>query len=403
MENSNKKITIPYNQPTITPEDTEAVSAIIQQNTYLTTGPKIQEFEKEVCRQLNFEYAVAVSSGTAALHCAVHCLPIIPNISQVIVPAITFAATSNAVLYEKAIPVFCDVEPDTLNISPDLAEKLITPNTVAIISVDYAGNLANNKRLREICDKHNIYLINDAAHSFGAPDVGKYAHATTFSFHAVKNITTGEGGMITTNLPHFAQKMLQFRNHGIDTTHHNRHQNLHYYDMTHLGFNYRITDFQCALGLQQLKSLPKWLNLRRNQANYYTTQFQKYNLLNYLTPLSFCQNQNHLLPITTQNHTYHLYVIVLKPILNSTSTTTKQIRDDLYTTFKNNNINVNVHYKPVYLHTYYSQLGYQKGLAPIAEQLYDQILSLPIYPNLTTNDQDRVIQIIYDFFTSSEN
>ncbi|MEX0597838.1 MAG: DegT/DnrJ/EryC1/StrS family aminotransferase, partial [Candidatus Paceibacterota bacterium] len=251
---------IQYGRQTIDDSDIEAVSNVLRENTFLTTGPKVAEFEQAVCHMIGATYAFAVNSGTAALHLATRAIRLMPG-DQVIVPAITFAATANCVLYEGATPVFCDVDPHTLNLDISKVVGLITPSTKAIIMVDYAGQPADYHELRKICDEYNLVLIEDAAHSIGhqvsgsicphAPYIGSFADITTFSFHPVKNMTTGEGGMTVTNSPLYASRMKTFRTHGISTEYGER--KLHGYDIIELGYNYRITDFQCALGLNQLR------------------------------------------------------------------------------------------------------------------------------------------------------
>ncbi|MCP4566239.1 MAG: aminotransferase class I/II-fold pyridoxal phosphate-dependent enzyme, partial [FCB group bacterium] len=247
---------IPYGRQSIDEEDIQSVVEVLRSD-WLTTGPKVDAFEHALADYVGAEYGVAVSSGTAALHCAMYALGIGPG-DEVILPPMTFAATANCVVFLGGTPVFADVQPDTLLIDPVAVEKKITKRTRAIIAVDYAGQPCDYDSLRDIANSHGLSLIADGCHALGAVykghRVGSLADMTVFSFHPVKHITTGEGGMITTNDPKFAGRMRRFRNHGIDTDFRQREQQgSWYYEMVDLGYNYRITDMQCALGLSQLK------------------------------------------------------------------------------------------------------------------------------------------------------
>lgn len=380
---------IQYGRQTIDDSDIEAVSNVLKENKFLTTGPKVAEFEQAVCNMIKVKYAFAVNSGTAALHLATRAIRLSPG-DEVIVPAITFAATANCVLYENATPVFCDVDPGTLNIDPAKVIQLITPRTRAIIMVDYAGQPADYHELRRICDQHNLVLIEDAAHSIGhrvassvcphAPFIGSFADITTFSFHPVKNMTTGEGGMTVTNNPEYAARMKTFRTHGISTEYNDR--KLHGYDIVELGYNYRITDFQCALGLNQLARVQDWIKRRQEITLQYDQTFAQSGISDLLIPLT---NQF--------SSCHHIYVILLNLGYLDCD------RDTIFAELKEQGIGVNVHYKPVYLMTYYQNhpgLVTNVGLCPAAEAAYDRMITIPLYPTMTQEQIDRVRTTVKD-------
>lgn len=382
--NRKKKTTyLPYGRQCIEKDDIEQVVDVMRSG-WLTTGPKVEAFERQIADFCGVDYSVAVNSGTAALHCAMNAVGITAG-DEVVVPPITFAATANAVVYQGGVPVFADVLENTLLIDPDKVEQKITPKTKAIAAVDYAGQMCDYDRLREIADKHNIFLISDACHSIGAEYkgalAGQCADLTVFSFHPVKHITTGEGGVVVTNDEPLAEKMKRFRNHGINTDLHLRNEKESWvYEIEELGYNYRITDLQCALGISQLKKLPAWLQRRRKIAEKYNAFFKDIPGIAPLAKDTFCE------------HAYHLYVIRLK------SGKFKNKRYEVFKKFRGNNIGVNVHYIPVYFHPFYKdQFGMQKGLCPVAEKAYEQILSLPVFPGMTDNDLERVCEIIKNF------
>ena len=267
---------LPYGRQWIDADDLEAVAAVLQSD-WLTTGPAVEAFEKSVASFVSATYGIAVSSGTAALHTAMYALGVRPG-DEVIVPSMTFAATANAAIYLGGVPVFADVDPGTLLLDPADAKGKITPRTKLIIAVDYAGQPCDYAALRAIAQSHGIGLLSDSCHALGAKDreqpVGSLADLTVFSFHPVKHITTGEGGMITTNDEQMAARMRTFRNHGITTDQRQRtEQASWFYEMVDLGFNYRISDLQCALGTSQLRKLPSWLARRRQIAHRYDSAF----------------------------------------------------------------------------------------------------------------------------------
>ena len=367
---------LPYGRHSVSEADIEAVVEVLKSD-WLTTGPTVERFEHALADFAGARHAVAVSSGTAALHAAMFALGIGPG-DEVIVPPMTFAATANAVLYMGGVPVFADVEETTLLIDPALIEARITPRTKAIIAVDYAGQPCDYKALRVIADRHGLALVADACHSLGAEDqagpCGSLADLTAFSFHPVKPVTTAEGGMVTTDHLHYAQRMQRFRNHGITTDHRQRTETgAWFYEMIDLGFNYRLSDLQCALGLSQLKKLPEWLKSRRKIAERYDKDLRQ---LKGIEPLKV---RNGVV------HGYHLYVVRIS----------EERRDPVFTALRNQGIGVNVHYVPVYLHPYYRDtLGFVGGLCPVAEAAYPQILSLPVFPAMTDDDVERVVEAL---------
>ncbi len=271
-----KRNFIPYGKQFVDKADIMAVVEVLR-GDWLTTGPMVETFEREISEYVGVKHAIAVSSGTAALHTAMFAAGIEPG-DEVIVPPITFAATANAVVYMGGIPLFADVQPDTLLIDPELVESKITPHTRAIIAVDYAGHPADYDELRRIADEYGLLLISDACHSLGAEYKGKkcgcLADITVFSFHPVKHITAGEGGMAVTNDDKLAERARRFRNHGIDSDFHKRaSQGSWYYEMVDLGYNYRLTDIQCALGRSQLHKLDSFIANRRMIAKIYNREF----------------------------------------------------------------------------------------------------------------------------------
>jgi perosamine synthetase len=367
---------IPYGHQCIEEDDIQAVAEVLRSD-WITTGPAVGAFEKSVAGFVGAAYGVAVSSGTAALHTAMYAIGVGPG-DEVIVPTMTFAATANAVVFQGATPVFCDVDAETLLIAPDLVEAKVSPATKAIIAVDYAGQPCDYDALREIADRNNLVLIADACHSLGAAyrgrKVGTLADLTVFSFHPVKHITTGEGGMVVTDNAEYCRRMAIFRNHGISADHRQRaERGSWFYEMVDLGYNYRITDFQCALGMSQLKKLPAWIKRRQEIASRYDKAFSN---LEPVEPLAVASNVSHV---------YHLYVIKL---LNME-------RDKIFNSLREMGIGVNVHYIPVHLHPFYRErFGTREGMCPVAETVYEQILSLPMFPALTNEDVDTVISAV---------
>lgn len=371
---------IPYGRQCIDDDDIQAVVDVLKSD-WLTTGPCVESFEKAFTQQVGAKYAVAVSSGTAALHAAMFALDIKQG-DEVIVPAMTFAASANCVVFQGGIPVFADVELDTLLIDPIDVERKITKNTKAVIAVDYAGQPCDYDALRKITDRHGIALVDDACHALGASykndPVGSIADLSAFSFHPVKHITTGEGGMITTNDADLAQRMRTFRNHGITTDHRQRESlGSWFYEMVDLGFNYRLTDFQCAMGISQLKKLPEWVRRRQAIAGLYDEAF---NSLDSVWPLKLKKDVT---------HAYHLYVVRLK-------SSTKTIdRSTVFSILRNIGIGVNVHYIPVHLHPFYRKRFHtEPRMCPAAEKAYEQIISLPMFPGMRDSDVTVVVDTV---------
>ena len=381
---------IPYGRQSIDEDDIKAVVEVLHSD-WLTTGPKVAEFEQAVADYVGAKYAVAVSSGTAALHAAMYAIGIGSG-DEVIVPPITFAATANCVVFQGGTPVFADVDPDTLLLDPEQVEAKITLNTKAIIAVDYAGQPCDYDSLRKIADKNNLVLVADACHALGAEykgqKTGSLADLNIFSFHPVKHITTGEGGMITTDDEALANRMRLFRNHGItrdpkcfsSLTSDLRPPTSDFswfYEMVDLGYNYRMTDFQCALGISQLQKLPKFLERRREIAACYDEAF---------TSLS---GINSLVVRLDVLHAYHLYVVKIDfKILGIDRTA-------VFTSLREKGIAANVHYIPVYLHPFYrGKFHTGLGLCLVAEAAYEQIISLPMFPGMTDGDVGKVITIL---------
>lgn len=371
---------LPYGRQWIDEDDIQAVTAVLRSD-WLTTGPAVDAFENDIATFTGARHAVAVSSGTAALHAAMHALKIGPG-DEVIVPPITFAATANAVVFRGATPVFADVDSGTLCINSACVAERVTPRTRAVIAVDYAGQPCDYETLRGITNRHGLALVADACHALGAEyrsrRVGTLADLTVFSFHPVKHITTGEGGMIMTNDAELANRMRVFRNHGITTDHRQRSESgSWFYEMVDLGYNYRISDFQCALGSAQLRKLTERLEQRRRIAVQYARCFAGEERI---TPLNLRSDAT---------HAWHLYVVRLGRDGNPVD------RTRTFQRMREAGIGVNVHYIPVHLHPYYRQtLGTGPGLCPEAESAYEQILSLPMFPQLSDIDVDFVSETL---------
>lgn len=368
---------LPYGRQHISEADIQAVVEVLQSD-WLTTGPNVSAFEAQICEVTGAEYAVAVNSGTAALHACMSAIGIAPG-DEVIVTPLTFAASANCVIYQGGTPVFADIDPQTLCLDPTQVEQHITERTKAIVAVDYAGQAANYAALREIAATHGLVIIADACHAIGGAyqgeTVGTLADLSTFSFHPVKHVTTGEGGAITTDNAAWAEHMRHFRNHGITTDHHQREQmGSWFYEMQTLGYNYRITDFQCALGSSQLAQLSDFVERRRTLAAQYDS--------------AFAAMPEITIPTVRDGitHAYHLYPVLLD--LEDLTVDRRQVFEAL----RAEGIGVNVHYIPVYWHPYYQQRGYERGLCPIAEDVYERLLSLPLFPTMSSADLEDVLE-----------
>lgn len=365
---------IPYGRQFIDDEDIAAVVEVLQSG-WLTTGPKVGEFEAELAQKVGSKYVVAFNSGTAALHGAYFTTGLGPG-DEIITSPITFAATANAALYMGAKPVFVDILPDTNNIDPDQIKKAVSEKTRLIAPVDFTGHPCDLDEIKRIADKEGLIVVEDAAHALGAEyqgkPVGSMGDMVIFSFHPVKHITTGEGGAVATNDYKFYKKLCSFRSHGIvrDLEDMFKNHGPWYYEMNCLGYNYRLTDIQCALGISQLKKLDSFVKRRRQIASMYD------DLLSGLDCLELPQVREYV------NPAWHLYVIRLKGQYPS--------REIFFQRLHSRGIGVQVHYIPVYWHPYYRKLGYPKGLCPVAEDFYSKAISIPIFPAMTDSDVKRV-------------
>ena len=395
---------IPYGRQTIDDDDIAAVVDVLKSD-WLTTGPKVEEFEEAVAGFVGAKYAVAVSSGTAALHAAMFAIGIGPG-DEVIVPPMTFAATANCIVYQGGTPLFADIDEGTLLIDPKQVGQKVAKRTKAVIAVDYAGQPCDYDALRSMTDRHGLALIADGCHALGAKykgaPVGSVADMTCFSFHPVKHITTGEGGMVTTDNAEYAARMRMFRNHGIagrrseggdqrsdgfDSDFRPSGDQTWFYEMTDLGYNYRITDIQCALGLSQLKKLPEWLAGRRQIAGRYDKAFAN---LDGVSPLSL-RPDFRLPPSALSSHAYHLYVVRIDFDRLGKS------REQVMVALKSRGVGSQVHYIPIHLHPFYqSSIGARSGLCPVAEAAYSELLSLPMFPSMGDDGTGRVIAAVQE-------
>ncbi|KGR86906.1 UDP-4-amino-4,6-dideoxy-N-acetyl-beta-L-altrosamine transaminase [Lysinibacillus boronitolerans] len=355
-----------YGRQSIDEEDIQMVIETLR-SPFLTQGPKIKEFEQAIANYVGAQYAVAFCNGTAALHAACYAAGIGEG-DEVITSPITFAASANCVRYMGGTVVFADIDARTYNIDPTEIRKKISSKTKAIIPVDFTGQPADLDAINAIAREHNIVVIEDGAHSLGAEYKGKkvgiQADMTMFSFHPVKPITTAEGGIIVTNNKEYYKKLQLFRSHGIEQTEYSSEQGGWYYEMTDLGYNYRMTDLQAALGLSQLTKIDTFIQRRREIADFYTEAFQDENRI--VIPQQLHET----------NSGWHLYMIQLE----------KELRKKIFGKMRSMNIGVHVHYIPVYWHPYYQKLGYERGLCPIAENWYEKALTLPIHPQMTIED-----------------
>lgn len=377
---------IPYGRQSIDEEDIQAVVDVLRSD-YLTTGPKVTEFEQAVAAYVGAKYAVAMSNGTAALHMA--CLAAgIGTGDEVITTPITFAASANCALYCGAKPVFADIKPDTYNIDPEDIERKITDKTKAIIAVHYTGQPCEMDAIHEIAKKHNLIVIEDGAQvisgEYKGRKVGALSDMTTFSFHPVKPITTGEGGMVTTNDEKLYERLKLFHTHGITREEAllENNEGPWYYEQLELGFNYRITDIQCALGLSQLKKLDAYVSHRRALAKRYDEAFAKA-----ITDCQLLDEKGEPLLITPYQHpdclsSYHLYMIQVPA----------DRRQEIFVALRQAGIGVNVHYIPVYKLPYYQRHGYEKVCCPNAEAFYNRAITLPLYADMTFEQVDYVVE-----------
>jgi perosamine synthetase len=371
---------LPYGRQSIEEDDIQAVVDVLRSD-WLTTGPKVAEFEEAFAAQVGAKYAVSFSSGTAALHGAAFAAGLKAGDEAITTP-MTFVATANCVLYQGATPVFADVSADTLNVDPEKVAAQITPRTRAIIPVAYAGHPADLDAIIELAARHGLVVIEDACHALGAEyrgrRTGSIADLTVFSFHPVKHLSTGEGGMVTTDRADCAEALRRFRNHGISSDPRQRQTEGQWrYEMVLLGFNHRLTDIACALGLSQLKKLGANLSRRRKVAARYSTAFSG---LAGVTPPAVRADVN---------PAWHLYPISLN--LGKLTAGRAQVFRGL----RAENIGVNVHYIPVHRHPYYrDRFGYRGGEYPIAEDAYERLISLPMFHGMSDQDVENVIAAV---------
>ncbi len=365
---------IPYSTQDINEADVRAVVRSLVSG-WLTQGPAVEKFEKDVAKKVGAKYAVAFNSGTAALHAAYFAAGVRKG-DEVIVPSLTFAATANAVLYLGAKPIFADSDPNTGNMSVSVARAKITKKTKAIVPVDYSGRPADLHAFRALADKHKIVFIEDGAQSLGAEYYGKsvgiQADMTMFSFHPVKSITTGEGGIIVTDNLKLYDAMRLFRNHGISKdakTFARKDRAAWYQEMQELGFNYRMPEMSAALGSSQLKRLDSFIAKRRAASLRYRKLLA--NVPNVILPPVECVHEK---------SAWHLFPVRLaRPITYR--------RDEIFTKMREAGIGVQVHHIPVHTHPYYEKLGYKKGLCPNAEAFVSAEISLPLFPGITVKQQ----------------
>ncbi|MBI1866333.1 MAG: UDP-4-amino-4,6-dideoxy-N-acetyl-beta-L-altrosamine transaminase [Candidatus Staskawiczbacteria bacterium] len=371
------KKNIPYGHQWVDDNDIKEVVKILKSD-WLTQGSKVEEFEKAVAKYCKAKYAVAVSSGTAALYLAYVATGIKPG-DEVITTPLTFAATANMIFFCGAKPIFSDIKEDSLNIDPKEIEKKITKKTKAIVTVDFAGNPCDYEQILKIAKKHKILLIEDACHALGAEyaftssaqgkgkKVGSFADMTVFSFHPVKHITTGEGGMILTNNKNFYDKLKVLRSHGIVKK---PEKGAWYYEIENPSFNFRITDIQCALGLSQLKKLDKFIKRRREIVKIYNNNFK--NTENLILPKENFQGIS----------AWHVYTVQL----------IDKDRRKFFEQLQKSGIGAQVHYMPLHMHPFYQkEFGYKLGDFPVAEKYYERAVTLPLFPKMTNNEVERVI------------
>ena len=371
-----------YGRQWIDEKDIQAVDSVLRSD-YITCGPKVDELERTLCEFTGAKYAVAVNSGTSALHCAAIAAGVGPG-DEVITTPITFAASANCALYCGAKPVFADINPETYNIDPESIKAHITEHTKAVVAVDFTGQAVEIDKIREICREHNLIFIEDAAHSiatkYNGKQVGSLADMTCFSFHPVKTVTGGEGGAILTNDEELYKKLVLAHAHGI--THDENlmegapHEGPWYYEQIGLGYNYRLTDFQAALITSQLGKINKFKSRRKKIVKKYNEAFSK-------LPELFIQKE-----ISESDTCRHLYIIQLK--LDKLTCTRREFFDAMSA----ENVQCQIHYVPVYWFPYYQNLGYEKGLCPKAEEMYKGIMSLPLYPKMSDQDVEDVIHAV---------
>ncbi|NQS89567.1 UDP-4-amino-4,6-dideoxy-N-acetyl-beta-L-altrosamine transaminase [Patescibacteria group bacterium] len=386
--------------------DEDDINSVVKalRSDWIIQGPKVDEFEKELANYCDAKYAVVFSSGTAALHAAYFSVGIKES-DEIITSPITFLSTANAALFLCAHPVFVDIEKDTGNINPDLIEEAITEKTKAIVPVDYGGQPVDLEKISKIAKKYNLLMIEDACHALGAEykcnsqltthnsqldkwiKVGSCVHSdmTIFSFHPVKSITTGEGGAVLTNNKEYYEKLIMFRQHGVTKDKAKFKVNLDsvpgdwYYEMQLLGYNYRLTDIQCALGISQLKKLNKFIQRRRGIVEIYKDAFKNNNFFDLPREKDYAKSS------------WHLYPIKLKDKY-------KNKKREIFAKLREKRLGVQVHYIPVYWQPYYQGLGYRKGICPNAEDFYQREISIPLYQSMSDENIKYVVRKIFEVF-----
>ncbi|MFX1282096.1 MAG: UDP-4-amino-4,6-dideoxy-N-acetyl-beta-L-altrosamine transaminase [Promethearchaeota archaeon] len=376
---------IPYGKQWLDEDDISAVVEVLR-GDWITQGPMIERFEKEIANYIGVRHAVAFNSGTAALHGAMFAAGLSVGDSLITTP-ITFVATSNSLIYLGGKPTFVDIDMNTYCMDLEKIKPRITENSKVVVPVDFAGYPVDLKRLREITDDYNLIIIEDAAHALGAKRygkmVGKEADMTMFSFHPVKHITTGEGGIILTDNSDYYDKLRIFRNHGITKDPKklkNKDEGPWYYEMQDLGYNFRITDIQCALGLSQLKKLDNFLSRRNEIASKYNRMFRD------LTSLKTPPHP----PYPNSLHAYHIYPLLVYGIP----------RRSLFNKLKQDGIRCQVHYIPVHWQPFYkNNFGFKQRDFPVAENFYNHEITIPLYPQMTDDEIEFVINRIVDTLT----
>lgn len=379
--NTSHELQIPFHRASVGEEEVRAVSEVIRSG-WLTMGPKTVEFETEFARYIGAKHAIAVSSCTAALHLALEAVGIGAG-DEVLVPTTTFTATAEVVTYLGAKPILVDVEENTLNLNPADAAGRVTPRTRALIAVHFAGQPCDMERIRELANQHGLYVIDDAAHalpaSYRGASVGLLSELTAFSFYATKTLTTGEGGMVTTDNADYADRIRIMRLHGIGRDAWKRYSatGSWYYEVLAAGFKYNMTDIQAALGLVQLRKCSAMRSQRRQIAMQYTAAFARLEALEPPTVLD------------DRESSWHLYVLRLRTDRLGVA------RDDFISALRERGIGTSVHFIPLHLHPYYQKaFGYRPTDFPVAEKEYNRSLSLPIYPDMTQEEIQRVIEAV---------
>ncbi len=384
---------LPYGSQSIDDDDIAAVVETLR-SPYLTTGPKVAEFEVAVAKRVDANAGIAVSNGTAALHATCHVLGLGPG-DEVIVPAVTFLATANCARYVGANPIFADVDPDTGLVTAETIEAAITPRTKAIIPVHLTGRPVDLEPIARLAQKHGLAVIEDAAHAMGATyqgepiGSGKWSQMAIFSYHPVKHMTTGEGGMILTNDPALEEKLRRFRSHGMvhqEEALQRAKPGPWYYEQQDLGYNYRITDIQCALGLSQLRKLDGFVEKRRELASVYDELLEGFH--------GVC-------PVAKGAHetqsAYHLYAVLIDFETLGVS------RADVMGQLRERGVGTQVHYIPVPHQPYYNNLGFEMSQYPGAQQYYERTLSLPLFPRMTNQDVIRVVEALREILMDNES